>query len=607
MAIHHPFASSIPDCITTSNRKQPFISSSAPLSSLAWISETTLRSVRVMDSTRNSEGNNNTITRRSANYQPPVWQFDFVQSLKSDFVGEAYVKRAEKLKEEVRMMLEKLEDPLAQLEHVDVLQRLGLSYHFEDQVESILNSIYTKNFLDGAKGKNNLYYTALAFRLLRQHGNSVPQEIFNDFKDEDGNLKASMCEDTMGMLCLYEASYHCIDADSILIEARHLATKHLQAYMDRQKQVQDQSSDLCTLVNHALELPLHWRVPRLETRWFIDSYESRRDYNLILLDFAKLDFNMVQQLHQEDLKDVSGWWRNSCLGEKLWFARDRLMENFLWTVGVSFEPKYDYARKMATKVNALITVIDDIYDVYGTLDELELFTNAVERWDVHAMENLPDYMKICFLALHNSINEMAYDVLKDQGLDIIKYLKKSWIDLCKCYLREAKWYHSGYVPTFEEYIENAWISISGPVILFHAFFVSTNPISKEALQCMEEYPNLIRWSSMILRLADDLGTSSDEMKRGDIPKSIQCYMHQTGASEDDAREYVKHMISETWKRLNEEGLTANSNFSKSFIRTTMNLARMAQCMYEHGDGHTTQCQETINHVFSLLIRPIPLI
>jgi (-)-alpha-terpineol synthase len=82
-----------------------------------------------------------------------------------------------------------------------------------------------------------------------------------------------------------------------------------------------------------------------------------------------------------------------------------------------------------------------------------------------------------------------------------------WADLCRSYLLEAKWYHSGYTPSLEEYIENAWISISAPVILVHACFSVTNPITEEALECLEEYPNIIRWSSMILRLADDLGTS----------------------------------------------------------------------------------------------------
>ncbi|CAL5431431.1 unnamed protein product [Camellia sinensis] len=196
------------------------------------------------------------------------------------------------------------------------------------------------------------------------------------------------------------------------------------------------------------------------------------------------------------------------MGKKLSFARDRLMECFLGTLGVNFEPQFGYFRRMSTKVYTLITIIDDIYDVYGSLEELELFTNAIERWDISAMEQLPDYMKICFLALFNSINEMAYDALKEQGLHIILHLKKVWTDLCKSYLLEAKWYYNGYTPTFEEYMKNAWISISGPVMLVHAYCFDSKSVTKEASECLlESYPNIIRWSSIILRLSDDLGTS----------------------------------------------------------------------------------------------------
>jgi (-)-alpha-terpineol synthase len=44
------------------------------------------------------------------------------------------------------------------------------------------------------------------------------------------------------------------------------------------------------------------------------------------------------------------------------------MENFLWAMGVIFQTRFGYCRKMLTKINALITTVDYVYDVYGTLD-----------------------------------------------------------------------------------------------------------------------------------------------------------------------------------------------------------------------------------------------
>ncbi|PWA35780.1 terpenoid cyclases/protein prenyltransferase alpha-alpha toroid [Artemisia annua] len=42
-----------------------------------------------------------------------------------------------------------------------------------------------------------------------------------------------------------------------------------------------------------------------------------------------------------------------------------------------------------TKVAALVTTVDDIYDEYGSLDELKLFTKAIKRWDINFAEPMP--------------------------------------------------------------------------------------------------------------------------------------------------------------------------------------------------------------------------
>ncbi|KAK9275270.1 hypothetical protein L1049_022532 [Liquidambar formosana] len=363
------------------------------------------------------------VARRSGNYKPCIWDLDYVQSLTSVYMGESYTGRAEELKGNVRMMLAKVLDPLDQLELIDNLQRLGLSYHFEDEIESILKSIYIDSNSNYKWKEGELYATALEFRLLRQHGFHVPQEVFNSFKDETGNFKACLCKDIKPMLCLYEASFLSTEGETILDEARDFTTRHLAESLE-----QNMDEYVAMQVSHALELPLHWRMPRLETRWFIEIYERRKDKNPILFELAKLDFNMVQAVHQDELKNMSRWWRHTGVSEKLSFARDRIVENFLWTVGETWEPQYGYCRRMSTKVHQLITTIDDVYDVYGTLDELELFTDAVDRWEINAVEHLPDYMKICFHVLYNSTNEMAYDTLKEQGSYILPYLKKAVIN-----------------------------------------------------------------------------------------------------------------------------------------------------------------------------------
>lgn len=74
------------------------------------------------------------------------------------------------------------------------------------------------------------------------------------------------------------------------------------------------------------------------------------------------------------------WWWDIDLSGKLKFARDRLVEIFIWSVALFPEPQFAICRKEISKFTILMPFLDDIYDIYGTLDELELFTDAIERF-----------------------------------------------------------------------------------------------------------------------------------------------------------------------------------------------------------------------------------
>nr|QCF60508.1 eucalyptol synthase [Salvia dorisiana] len=522
--------------------------------------------------------------RRTGGYQPTLWNFDSIQSFEFEYKDKEYPKKAAALIEKVKMLLLKEQ----RLELIDDLRRLGISCHFRNEIDQILKSKYLeKNELD----ERDLYSTALRFRLLRQYGFNVSQDVFDCFK----NYKANDFH-TKGLLQLYEASFLATHGEEI---AKEFATKSLM------KRVVDHEIDdihLLSSVEAALEFPSQWRVQMPNAKSFIDAYKRRPDMNPVVLELAILDINIVQAQFLEELKETSRWWESTGLAQELPFVRDRIVECYYWTTGVVERREHGFERIMLTKINALVTTIDDIYEIYGTLEELQLFTDAILRWDIESIDKLPPYMKVCYLALYNFVNEMGYYTLKDKGFNSIPFLRKTWVDLVERYLIEANWYHKGYKPSLEEYINNAWMSIGGVPILSHLFFRLTDSIEEEASESVHEYHDIVRASCMILRLADDMGTSLDEVERGDVPKSVQCYMNENNASEEEARKHVRSLIEQTWKMMNKEMM--DSQFAIYFVEVCANLGRMAQFIYQkESDGFGMQHSLVNKQLRSLLFEP----
>ncbi|KAI8558354.1 hypothetical protein RHMOL_Rhmol04G0085100 [Rhododendron molle] len=206
---------------------------------------------------------------------------------------------AEKLKREVRAMIGDTDaNSLTILELIDDIQRLGLSYHFEKDIMRALDRMFL--YVNGTNvwtQQKSVHAIALCFRLCRQYGYEVSQDVFKRFKDENGNFIESLSKDTKGLLSLYEASYFSFEGEKLMEEAKVFTTKHLKGKIENE--------DLEEQINHALEMPLQHRMLRLEARWYIEAYGKRKDANYLLLEMAKLEFNMVQSMLQGELKDMS--------------------------------------------------------------------------------------------------------------------------------------------------------------------------------------------------------------------------------------------------------------------------------------------------------------
>lgn len=174
------------------------------------------------------------------------------------------------------------------------------------------------------------------------------------------------------------------------------------------------------------DLPLHWRAPRLQAIRSLKHHRSDCSGDEIascIMQLAAEDFDRVQAVHQSELVELTRWWKETKLGEKLPLsARDRLVECFFCATCIAPEPRHAGCRDVLAKVGSLIVHLDDIYDVYGTIDELATFTDAIAgNWDDDddATALLPEYMQAMLSVIRSTSMAAADRVLREHGHDVL--------------------------------------------------------------------------------------------------------------------------------------------------------------------------------------------
>ncbi|KAM5588541.1 (3S,6E)-nerolidol synthase 1-like [Rosa sericea] len=503
--------------------------------------------------------------------------------------GDLHVRHEEKLKELKETLANSGEDQLQQLVMVDAMQRLGVAYYFQEEIDAILEKQYTRSsaYNDNDDGNHQLLEASLRFRLLRQQGFLLvtpDAEACNKIKNNE-KLKSGLIagdEDIKGLVELCEASHLSFHGEETLDEAGKLSRQLLTAWVPN-----NLKDHRATLVAHTLEHPYHKSLTRFMAKNFLNNFQGQEKWVCSLRELANLEFNMVESIIRNEILQVSRWWKELGMTKELKFVRDQPIKWYTWPMASLVDPRLSDERIELTKAISLVYIIDDIFDVHGTLDELIHFTAAVARWDTDTNDELPNYMKTCFKALNEITNDISESVYEKHGWNPIETLRESWARLCKAFLVEAEWFRHGQLPNSEDYLKNGIISSGVPAVLTHAFFILGQGMTKETIDLFNNInlPSIVSSTATILRLWDDFGSAMDEEQNGYDGSYIQCYMKEhPGSLVEEAQAYVIRKISDEWKYLNQECFSCNP-FSESFTQLALNVSRMVPMMYDYNAHH----------------------
>lgn len=538
--------------------------------------------------------------RPLANFPPSIWGDYFQTFSLNDTELEGYAQAIEEPKEDIRrLIVSPTINSNAKLRLINSVYRLGLRYLFAKEIEGQLDQLF-KDFHLEDYDNADLYTTSVNFQVFRQHGYRLSCDVFNKFKDSgSGKFREYITSDVMGMLALYESTQLRIRGEPILDEAFAFTETHLMGVVDTLE------GNLARQVKHALRSPFHRGIQMVEARLYFSNYEEECSTYDPLVKLAYAHFNHLQLLHKSELQVLTKWYKETDLKTNYPFARDRMPEMYLWILAIYFEPHYSQARIITTKIGKLVSILDDIYDAYGTIEELRLLTDALNRWEISAIEQLPEYTKQFYKVLFNMYSELEELLSKEGRENLVKASRKEFQELAIGYLQEAEWRHTGYMPSFEEYLKNGIVTSTYNLFARSAVVGMDTIASDEVFAWYESHPKIIEASELIGRLINDVMSFKFEGERTESVTGVHAYMKTFRVPESVAIDELMKMVENAWKEINEECLKP-TKVPVEILTTILNLARILDVAYKFSDGYTFSDKTFKEYITLLLVAPVTM-
>ncbi|GLT55751.1 hypothetical protein SLA2020_288440 [Shorea laevis] len=154
----------------------------------------------------------------------------------------------------------------------------------------------------------------------------------------------------------------------------------------------------------------------------------------------------------------------------------------------------------------------------------------------------------------------------------------------KAYFNEAKWRQESYVPLMDEYMQVALISSACPMVITNSFVGRGEDATKEVFDWISNNPKMLKASTIICRLTDDIVSHEFEQTREHVASSVECYMKQYGASKEETVKVFQEEVANAWRDIN-EGFMKPAVVPMPILSRILNCARVIDFIYEHGDGY----------------------
>ncbi|KAL3627131.1 Ent-kaurene synthase TSP4, chloroplastic [Castilleja foliolosa] len=505
---------------------------------------------------------------------------------------------------------------------IDNLEKLGISHLFTEELKCVLDETYRYWLQGDDEIFLDVSTCALAFRLLRMNKYSVISDQLTEIIKE--YLSSSSCgniKDIETTLQLYRASETIISTDKREMEKQNIRLKHLLE--------QELSSGLTFSsqlgrkidqeVNHALRYPFYAVMERMDSHRKIERYNydntrilktSYCSPNLGSKDFISLsveDFNKCQAMHRDELKELERWVIENRLDE-LKFARSKSAYCYFSAASTIFAPELSDARMSWAKNGVLTTVVDDFFDVGGSIEELKNLIHLVKSWaddvDVNTKCSSKN-VQIIFSALRSTICEIGEKGFIRQERVIMNHIINIWLDLLNSMMKEAEWARDNYQPTMDEYMSNAYISFAlGPIVLPSLYLVGPN-LSDEMVH-HPEFHKLYRLMSTCGRLLNDIQSCERELKDGKL-NAVPLYMINSGGeiTKEDAIVEMKSLIVSQRRELLRLVLEEkNSVIPKACKDLFWHMSTVVHLFYAKDDGFTSL--DMFRVVNEIVLQPIVL-